>query len=119
MTLTPELSAAIERLNTYLQADLTKFQKAGGYDDRGIDEWVADAPGKNVVRIAHQDKGGSHRSSYCFIVLQDGIIRGKQWKAGDILMCAGWKQPAFNQARGNILTNEYKGCRWAGPGYLR
>jgi hypothetical protein len=114
-----ELKLAIARFAEYLRADLDKFHGDSEYGKTSTDYWTADEPGKNVVRIIHADRSGSHRSSYCFVVLRDGIIRGKQWKAGDILMCAGWKAPAFNQARGNILTNDYRGCRWAGPGYLR
>jgi hypothetical protein len=111
----PELRAAIQRFSAFLRADYTN----GGKDDwRGQqpDEWYPDVPGKNVVRIIH---GGSQRSSYCFIVLRDFEKGGKQWKAGDILMCAGWKAPAFNRARGNVMDNNYGNATWAGPGYLR
>lgn len=110
------LRGAILRFSAFLRADYVK----AGYNtiDRinSPEEWYPDVPGKNVVRIIH---GGSGRSSYCFIVLRDFEKGDKIWKQGDILMCAGWKAPAFNKARGNVIANDYGSCTWAGPGYLR
>lgn len=117
------LRAAIQRFSAYLRADYVKLD-AKDKTQRGLSgwhasqpaEWYPDVPGKNVVRIIHFC---SQRSSYCFIVLRDFEKGGKQWKQGDILMCAGWKAPAFNKARGNVIANDYGSCTWAGPGYLR
>ena len=36
----------------------------------------------------------------------------------DILMCAGYKAPARNGARGNVLEGNYE-ISWTGPMYLR
>ena len=57
--------------------------------------------------------GGVHT----FIVKEDGVIRHKVWKKGDILKPAGYRTPALNKPRGNIF-GEYK-VRWTGPLYLK
>jgi len=43
----------------------------------------------------------------------------KKFKFGDILMAAGWKAPARNTARGNVMTEEFSAVQWTGPAYLR
>ena len=40
-----------------------------------------------------------------------------KFKAGDILMAAGWAAPARNKARGNIFS-QYS-IAWTGPHYLK
>lgn len=112
-----ELREAVRRFTVFLRADYERFDKDGEtYCHRAADQWVPDAPGKNVVRINHVAPG--HKSSYCFIVLRDFERGGKTWLKGDILMAAGYKAPAFNKARGNVMTNSYGKATWAGPGYL-
>jgi len=49
-----------------------------------------------------------------FIVKKDN---GK-FKTGDILKPAGWKAPAMNSARGNVLSGNYS-IQWTGPLYLK
>jgi len=109
-----DLRAAIHRFSDFLRAD---YSKRSEYAASQPDAWLPDVPGKNVVRILHVGPG--QKSSYCFIVLRDFERGGKQWKKGDILMAAGYKAPAFNKARGNVMVDNYGNATWAGPGYLR
>ena len=43
----------------------------------------------------------------------------KKFQFGDILMAAGWKAPARNHARGNVINEEFGAVNWTGPGYMR
>lgn len=111
------LRAAIQRFSVFLRADYTK--KGDDFSLSQPDSWYPDVPGKNVVRILHSHaQDGVGGSSYCFIVLRDFSKGGKDWKQGDILMAAGYKAPAFNKPRGNVMINDYGKATWAGPGYL-
>ena len=65
-------------------------------------------PGKKYIKIV-QDTG-----VFCFIVREDS---GK-FKKGDILKAAGYRAPARNSARGNVLTGNYN-IQWTGPLYLK
>ena len=57
---------------------------------------------------------GSQRMVWGFIV---GVDNDKKFILGDILKPAGWKAPARNAARGNILDGGYP-INWPGPLYL-
>lgn len=65
--------------------------------------------GKKYVRITTY-KG----SVWGFVVAVDD---DKKFKKGDILKPAGWKAPARNAARGNIVEGGYS-INWTGPNYL-
>jgi len=64
--------------------------------------------GQKYIKITN---GGSVK---CFIVKEDF----KHFKSGDILKPAGWRAPALNQARGNVLNGNYS-IQWTGPLYLK
>ena len=68
--------------------------------------------GKKYIKIVKTL--GSKRMVWGFIV---GVDNDKKFKLGDILKPAGWKAPARNAARGNILDGGYP-INWTGPLYL-
>ena len=63
--------------------------------------------GKKFIKLV-QD-----RSVFAFIVKEDT----DKFKKGDILKPAGYRAPAKNSARGNILSGNYY-IQWTGPLYM-
>ena len=66
--------------------------------------------GKKYIKILTNNGG----SAWGFVVNTD---TDKKFKKGDILKCAGYKAPARNAARGNVLEGNYP-INWTGPVYL-
>jgi len=66
--------------------------------------------GKKYIRIVNGSGG-----VWGFIV---NTADDKKFNLGDILMAAGWKTPARNSSRGNVVDGDYS-ISWTGPGYLR
>jgi heme-binding NEAT domain protein len=56
-----------------------------------------------------------NRSVWGFIVATED---DKQFNYGDILMAAGYNQPARNKARGNVFDLENLRVQWTGANYL-
>jgi hypothetical protein len=71
--------------------------------------WVV-KEGSKYIKIL--TKNGSY--SWGFVVNTDN---DKKFKKGDVLMCAGFKAPARNAARGNVLDGGFL-INWTGPLYL-
>ena len=69
--------------------------------------------GSKYIKVM-KDMGNGQLSVWGFIVASEN---DKKFQVGDILMAAGWKGPARNKARGNVLTGNF-GSRWTGPNYL-
>jgi hypothetical protein len=57
----------------------------------------------------------TNKSVWGFIV---NVENDKQFKYGDILKAATWKTPTRNQARGNVVDEDFAWVRWTGPQYL-
>ena len=70
--------------------------------------------GSKYIKIIKALSNGMQESVWGFIVASE---KDKKFQVGDILMAAGWRGPARNKARGNVLTGNY-GSRWTGPNYL-
>jgi hypothetical protein len=66
--------------------------------------------GRNYIRIVRERREGGGRSCAGFIVKKDTA----KFKRGDMLKSAGWKAPATNFARGNVLTDLPEVVRWTG-----
>jgi len=82
-----------------------------GYSKEQVDNWENSFrlnTGKKYIRVVKEN------GVFCFIVREDS---GK-FKKGDILKAAGYRAPAMNSARGNVLTGNYP-IQWTGPLYLK
>ncbi len=82
-----------------------------GYSKEQVDKWEnlwKVETGKKYIRVVREN------GVFCFIVREDS---GK-FKKGDILKAAGYRAPAKNSARGNVLTGNYN-IQWTGPLYLK
>ena len=63
--------------------------------------------GKKYVKVT------DGRSVKAFVV---ACTDDKKFEFGDILMPAGWKAPARNFRRGNVLDRTFERVRWTGAG---
>ena len=66
--------------------------------------------GSKYTKISTRNGG----NAWGFVVNTD---TDKKFKKGDLLKCAGYKAPARNAARGNVLDGGYL-INWTGPLYL-
>ena len=82
-----------------------------GYSKEQVDNWdnmIRTEDGQKYIRVVRD------RGVFAFIVKEDS---GK-FKKGDILKAAGYRAPARNSARGNVLEGNYA-IQWTGPLYLK
>lgn len=113
-----ELETALETLKQEMIADYERWQNASGprteTKARMLDDYINGIEiheGRKYIKIS--TASSSQRTVWGFVVKKDG---GK-FRAGDLLIPAGWAAPATNKARGNILDGGYE-IRWTGPLYL-
>ena len=110
------LDEGIKNLMAGAKADYVKWSTMGGkelsgYSKEQVDNWENSFrlhTGKKYIRVVKEN------GVFCFIVREDS---GK-FKKGDILKAAGYRAPAKNSARGNVLTGNYA-IQWTGPLYLK
>ena len=67
---------------------------------------------KKYIKLISTENGYDS-SVFVFIAKQDF----DHFKKGDILKADGWKRPALNKARGNVLDGNYP-INWTGAVYL-
>ena len=82
-----------------------------GYSKEQVDNWdnmIRTEDGQKYIRVVRD------RGVFAFVVKEDS---GK-FKKGDILKAAGYRAPARNSARGNVLSGNYN-IQWTGPLYLK
>ena len=98
--------------NDYIRMSTSNGKKElQGYSKEQVDNWENSFrlnTGKKYIRVVKEN------GVFCFIVREDS---GK-FKKGDILKAAGYRAPATNSARGNVLTGNYP-IQWTGPLYLK
>jgi len=94
-------AAAIAAGNTYV-VDRVEKMKAGTI--------LYAETGKKYIRVVLDG------SVWGFIV---NTHNDPKFKYGDILLAAGWKAPAKNHARGNVIDGNFKTISWTGPAYCK
>jgi hypothetical protein len=95
----------------YIRMSTSGGKELTGYSKDQVDKWenlFRVETGKKYIRVVREN------GVFCFIVREDS---GK-FKKGDILKAAGYRAPARNSARGNVLTGNYA-IQWTGPLYLK
>ena len=111
-----KIGSGIQNMIQGAKDDYIKWSTMGGkeltgYSKDQVDKWenlFRVETGKKYIRVVKEN------GVFCFIVREDS---GK-FKKGDILKAAGYRAPARNSARGNVLTGNYP-IQWTGPLYLK
>jgi hypothetical protein len=102
------VEAGIENMLAAAECDYNNFM----LDNEKMCKEFADGwdvkMGNKYIKIA------SKISVWGFVV---NVDNDKKFKKGDVLMSAGWRGPARNKARGNVLEGGF-GIEWTGPRYL-
>ncbi len=102
----------LDSMLDHMRADYAKWSKLGddpnGTRARMTEEYSASLQyymGKKYVKVT------DGRSVKAFVVACDD---DKKFVFGDILKPAGWKTPARNFRRGNVLERTFDRVRWTG-----
>ena len=115
-----KLDVAITNLMDYCVDDYIRWstnngaKKLSDYCKREVENGLGFKVKKGSKYIKILREQGSQESVWGFIVASE---KDKKFQLGDILMAAGWRGPARNKARGNVLSGNFN-SRWTGPNYL-
>lgn len=112
MNMNEALNALVEEIKEdYMKSTSRGYTKElSDINKRMINEFnegIEIQEGRKYIKVL------TNRSVWGFIMKEDD----KKFKAGDILMAAGFNAPARNKPRGNVFTN-LSWVRWTGPAYL-
>ena len=109
MNIAADLLPGIEKIMEISEDQYAKFMPPVDEIRANMNQEFADTwevlPGNKYIKLVNS------RSVWGFIVATD---TDKKFKRGDILKAAGYKAPARNFARGNVLAEDFKCVRWTG-----
>ena len=116
MKISKELESAVEKLCEDInKAHFDQFPNLTEYNT------YPSYAGQKYIKIITDT--GNQKSVWGFINAKEFKkgLAGITFQEGDILKAAGWKTPALNAPRGNILRAPYPiiGMRQYGPDYLK
>ena len=122
-----EVNEGMTNLLSHMKEDYHKWSMMGRTVHQNTDDFIREIEireemeaeyGKGLhyeehtkyIKVMSSSRGGG-LCVKCFVVNTEN---DKKFRFGDILKPAGWKGPARNFARGNILENDFRGVRWTG-----
>ena len=104
---------AMDSLLDNIQKDYDKWNSGARHIQRHKKMDLTLKPGRKFVKVVNGT------SVWGFVAKVDGVHKGLPMLKGDILMAAGWSQPA-KHSRGSIFDAEmHKSFSWTGPNYLK
>ena len=111
-----EMKEGMEMMLEHMRADYCGWSRSGMRD---ISEEILSESEKRYCDGLHYTVG----QKYIKVISESGSVSGfivntendKKFALGDILKPAGWRGPAKNFARGNILERNFSRLRWTGP----
>ena len=110
------MKEGMEMMLEHMRADYCGWSRSGSRD---ISEEILSDSEKRYCNGLYYTVG----SKYIKVIAESGAVEGfivntesdKKFRLGDILKPAGWRGPARNFARGNILDRNFDRLRWTGP----
>ena len=111
-----EMKEGMEMMLEHMRADYCGWSRSGFRD---ISEEILSDSEKRYCDGLHYTVG----QKYIKVISESGSVSGfivntendKKFALGDILKPAGWRGPAKNFARGNVLDGTFGRVRWTGP----
>ena len=112
------IEKGVEAMLDHMRNDYIGWSRSGGRDiseqilsdsEKRYCDGLHYTVGKKYIKVIN---GENHGSVSGFIVNTEN---DKKFRLGDILKPAGWRGPAKNFARGNVLDGTFGRVRWTGP----
>jgi len=110
------MTQKIEMLLDTIAQDYGRWCRRANITNRTVEEFrenLGFIVGNKYIKIT---ENGNQMRVWGFVVNTE---TDKKFKFGDILMAAGWKAPARNHARGNVIEEDFAAVNWTGPAYMR
>ena len=107
---TGEFYDALDRLLDNIHKDYQGWSSRIEYSSGAERVNITTKPGRKFIKIIRDN------SVWGFVAKADGVHKGVQMIAGDVLKAAGWSAPA-KHTRGNIFDNKQDYFSWTGPNY--